>query len=68
MLCVFARFSASQRAPQRKIRGATPMMEPARGLVRVNDAAMRRRILHRSGTGAGAVHDFKTTAPIAVPG
>jgi hypothetical protein len=28
MLCVFARFSASQRAPQRKIRGVTPMMEP----------------------------------------
>jgi hypothetical protein len=40
----------------------------ARGLVRVNDAPMRRRILHRSGTGAGAVHDFKTTAPIAVLG
>jgi hypothetical protein len=41
---------------------------PARRLVRVNDAPTRRRILHRSGTGAGAVHDFKTTASIAALG
>jgi hypothetical protein len=67
MLCILARFSASQRAPRGKIRGAAPTIGP-RGLFRVNDAPMRRRILHRSGTGAGTVHDFKTTAPIAALG
>jgi len=57
---------ATRSTPKNPPRNADD--RPARGLVRVNDAPMRRRILHRSGTGAGAVHDFKTTAAIAALG
>jgi hypothetical protein len=60
-------FGLATRSARKNPR-ATPTIGPARGLVRVNDAPTRRRILHRSGTGAGAVHDFKTTAPIAALG
>jgi hypothetical protein len=40
---------------------APPIVAPARRLGTVNDAAICRRILHRSGTAAAYLHDFKTT-------
>jgi hypothetical protein len=55
---------ATRPAPKNPRRSADD--RAARRLVRVNDAPMQRRILHRSGT--GAVHDFKTTAAIAALG
>jgi hypothetical protein len=40
---------------------AAPIIAPARRLGTVNDAATWRGILHRSGTAAAYLHDFKTT-------
>jgi hypothetical protein len=58
----------------RWIAGSSPAMTlcksiiaPPHRLFRVNAVTMRRRILHRSGTGARGLHQFKTTLRIGPP-
>jgi hypothetical protein len=69
---VFSRVMAAQEAPP-GLRQARPMINSAPSLaieratqrfLRVNEETTYRRILHRSGTSARRLHEFKTTLRI----
>jgi hypothetical protein len=61
LLCVLAGFSPPVMRSAAENPRAPLVIAPARRLGTVNDAATCRRILHRSGTAAAFLHDFKTT-------
>jgi hypothetical protein len=68
LLCVLAGFHPCRCGLRRKKSPRAANHRTVRRLGTVNDAATCRRILHRSGTAAAYLHDFKTTARIAFHG